>query len=368
MEHGSCPLRIGSQQQVIAGLGLVNTFAASPNGEFLVTSAVQVTDDPQPGQCSLWNLNDLLNSPQAAPNAILTGVHKSEVTAIAVSPDNKQIATGGRDGVIAVWETEASHSIASLRAHTKNSIVTSLHWFPDGTLASSGLDGKLAQWRIEADSGDPGSPGRLTKIQEFQREKTPIESMQLSPDGLQILTLSVETVRDTQSTRHHLDVWSAVDPKSRHRIQLATVAGKPPATVSSAEWSPDGQRLLVCVNGIVQIVDSQSWKIMRVFSAGPGTCTYARIADQLSRITGNEFLVTFDGTAAHLWNLDSGEQLASFRGPFPVSSVAFLNDGDQQFVVSGGASLRIFDGREDLLTFGRPLFRRVKARPLRSRL
>ncbi|MDA1230211.1 MAG: protein kinase, partial [Planctomycetota bacterium] len=350
-------LRIGIQQQVIAGLGLVNTFAASPNGEFLVTSAVRETVDPQPGQCSLWNLTDLLNSAKASPAAMLTGVHKSEVTAIAVSPDNRQIATGGRDGVIAVWETDSARPIASLRAHTKNTSVTALQWFPDGTLASSGLDGKLTQWRIDANSSDPESSGRLTRIQVFEREKTPIESMHLSPDGQQILTLSVETVRATQSSKHHLDVWFAVDPTSRHRVQLATVAGKPPVTVSSAEWSPDGKRVVVCVDGIVQIVDSQSWKITRVFSAGPGTCTDARLADQLSHITGNEFLVTFDGTAAHLWNLDNGEQLASFLGPFPVSSVAFLTAGDQQFVVSGGASLRIFDGRADRLTFGRPLFR-----------
>lgn len=350
-------LRIGIQEQVIAGLGLVNTFTASSNGEFLVTSAVQAADDPQPGQCSLWNLNDLLNSARASPAAMLTGVHKSEVTAIAVSPDNKQIATGGRDGVIAVWETNRARPIASLRAHTKNTIVTSLQWFPDGTLASSGLDGKLTRWQIDVSSSDPESAGRLSRIQAFEREKTPIKSMHLSPDGQQILTLSVETVRATKSSQYHLDVWSAVDPKSRHRVQLATVAGKPPVTVSSAAWSPGGQRLVVCVDGVVQIVDARSWKIIRVFSAGPGTCADARLADQISRIAGNEFLVTFDGTAAHLWNLDSGELLASFRGPSPVNSVEFLTSGDQQFVVSGGASLRIFDGRADRLTFGRPLFR-----------
>ena len=350
-------LRLGVQRHVIVGLGLVNTFAASPSGEFLVTSAVQDADGPEPGQCSCWNLKALLSSTDAKPFAVLAGAHKAEVTAISVSPDNQQIATGGRDGLIAVWDAVTGQLITSLRAHTKNTIITSLYWMRDGTLVSAGLDGQLPLWRVETVSGNSETVSRLTRLSAFPRGKTPIESMVLSPNGTQILTLSVETDRSRNRTLCHIDVWSVGEPESRYRVQLATVAGNPPDFITSADWSPDGRKLLVCVNGVVQIVDTESWKIIRVFSAGPGKCTDAQFAEQLSPTGAANLIVTFDGTTASLWDLESNEQLANFRGPFPVSAVGMLSDGDQDFVVAGGISLRVFGGQEGTETFGRPLFR-----------
>ena len=350
-------LRLGVQRQVIVGLGLVNTFAASPNGEFLVTSAVQDAESPEPGRCSCWNLNALLSSTDTKPIAILTGAHQAEVTAISVSPDNQHIATGGRDGLIAVWDAVTGQLKTSQRAHTKNTIITSLYWMPDGTLVSAGLDGQLPRWRFETVAGDSETVRRLTRMSAIPRGRTPIESMQVSPDGQQISTLSVETDRVTKKTRSQLDVWSLGESESRHRVQLAAVAGNPPEFITSADWSPDGQELLVCVNGVIQVVETESWEIVRVFSAGPGTCTAAQFAEQLSPTGATKFIVTFDGTTASLWNLANGEQLANFRGPFPVSSVAMLSDGDHDFVVAGGISLRVFDGQEGTETFGRPLFR-----------
>ncbi len=350
-------LRLGVQRQVIAGLGLVNTFSASPNGEFLVTSAVMDSDSSEPGQCSFWNLKTLLSSTDAKPFAVLAGAHKAEVTAIAVSPDNQQIATGGRDGLIAVWDAVTCKLITSLRAHTKNTSITSLRWMLDGTLVSAGLDGQLPRWRVETVATDSGTVHRLTRMSAIPRGKTPIESMLVSANGQQILTLSVETDRVTKKTRSHLDVWSLGDAESSHRVQLATIAGNPPDAITSADWSPDGRQLLVCVNGVVQIVDTESWKIVRVFSAGPGTCTDAQFAEELTPAGAAKLIVTFDGTTASLWNLGSNEQLANFRGPFPVSAVGVLSDGDQDFVVTGGISLRVFGGQESSETFGRPLFR-----------
>ncbi len=350
-------LRLGVQRQVVVGLGLVNTFAASPNGEFLVTSAVRDADGSAPGQCSFWNLNALLSSTDAKPFAVLAGVHKAEVTAISVSPDNQQIATGGRDGIIAVWNAFSGKLITSSRAHTKNTIITSLCWMPDGTFVSAGLDGQLPRWRVETVSGESGTVSRLTRMSAISRGKTPIESMLLSPNGQKILTLSVETDRVMKKTRSHLDVWSLGEAESRHRVQLATVAGNLPESITSVDWSADGRQLLVCVNGLIQIVDTESWKIVRVFSAGPGPGTEAQFAEQLSPTGEANLIVTFDGTTASLWNLESNEQLANFRGPFPINAVGVLSDGDQDFVVAGGISLRVFGGQEGTETFGRPLFR-----------
>lgn len=354
--------RVGVQRKVITGLGLVNSFAVSSNGEFLVTTAASDSNESGFVHCCLWNLPALLNSPVTTPAGVLAGGHQKDVTAIAVSLDNQQIATGGRDGIIAVWDAATAQLIASLRSHVKNTSVTSLQWLPDGTLMSSGLDGQLSRWQLQPGSRESGTDRRLTKLKAFRRERTPIEQMHVSDDGQRIVTLSVESTADAanpsrKTNEHHVDVWSATQSNSAHRVRLATVAGKRPSAITSVAWSPAGRRLIICSDGNVQIVDADSWRIERVFSVGHGACTDAQFARHSSQSPDAEMIITFDGTSARLWSLKSGEQIATFRGPFPITSLGVLYAGDQRFVVSGGTSLRVFDGRDNLLTFGLPLFR-----------
>lgn len=64
-------------------------------------------------------------------------------------------------------------------------------------------------------------------------------------------------------------------------------------------------------------------------------------------------LVTQTHNAAFLWRMKDGANLVNFRPQGPVFSAGYSSDG--RFVVTGGRSVRIFDGNEQHVTFARPL-------------
>lgn len=371
--------RIGGQQQVISGLGLVNTFSASPDGRFVVTSGLTDDDKKKIGRCSIWQLSDLLKT--VVPKAMnhLEGSHRAEITAISVSHDSRRIATGGRDGVITVWDSATAQQLARLRAHGKDTIITSLIWLDDGSLLSAGLDGKVTRWSVvpglespptstgpdeqkEADNS-PLSANRLERIAIYERDKTPVEQMSVSPDGSQILVISVETDRKQKTSKYHLDHWHLENPESRKRIVPATVSGQKPLVLTSAQWSSDSQRVLLCADGVVQVFETEKWKVVRVFAAGASGASDAQFVER----SGNDVnpasdqIITFDGTIASLWDLTTGRHLVSFRGPYPVTTVACADLPGNQLILAAGESLRAFDGNPWTHSFGRPLFHLQKA-------
>jgi WD40 repeat protein len=379
--------REGVQQQVIGGLGLLNTFAASADGKLLVTTSVRHQSVPANHHTCLWNLQSLMTATHPVPVATLQGTHRGEVTAISVSPDSRFIATGGRDGVVAIWDVKDSQRITSLAAHAKNTIVTSLEWLKDGSLLSAGLDGKLTQWSFAPavnalasaavrtenanDSGPAEKPTtqpvfRLTPQTRFTRGRTPIEHIAVSPDQTRMLTVSVVTDRTSKKTTCLLDHWWLNSPATPERINLAAVAGKSPETISSAQWSADGRQVLVCAADCVQVLDSDSWKVVRVFSAGGSGVTDAQFVNPVSGMmptseiadagSKRELVITFDSTDATLWDLADGSPLVSFTGPSPVREVAVLEGTMGRFVLSVGQSLQVFDGGSQNEQFGRPLF------------
>ncbi|MFO1001671.1 MAG: WD40 repeat domain-containing serine/threonine-protein kinase [Planctomycetaceae bacterium] len=375
--------RLGGQQQVLAGLGLVNTFAASPDGQFLVTSGLTDDDQKKAGRCSVWKMSDLLSSVIPKASSHLEGSHRSEITAISVSKDSLRIATGGRDGIITIWDSTTAQQQARLRAHGKDTIITSLVWLTDGSLLSAGLDGKVARWSVvpnsasdtndvasstesddEKDLENSAMPAcRLERLASFQREKTPVEQMNVSPDETQLLLISVETDRSQKTSTYHLDHWHLSSPESRKRLVPATVSGKKPLTLTSAQWSADSRRVLLCADGVVQIFDANTWKVIRVFSAGVSGASDAQFVEQTgpTKASTSDQMVTFDGTNASLWDLTTGRHLVSFRGPYPITKLASIDMPDVSLILAAGESLRAFDGKATEESFGRPLFHLQKA-------
>jgi WD40 repeat protein/serine/threonine protein kinase len=374
--------RLGGQQQVISGLGLVNTFAASPDGQFLVTSGLTDDKKTKTGRCSIWKLADLLSSVIPKASIHLEGSHRSEITAISVSKDSRQIATGGRDGIITVWDSKTAQRQARLRAHGKDTIITSLIWLNDGSLLSAGLDGKVARWSVapnsESDTTDAAAEVasddekevnpvqaayRLERVASFEREKTPVEQMTVSPDETRILVISVETDRKQKTSKYHLDYWQLAAPESRKRIVPASVSGQKPSTLTSAQWSADSQRVLLCADGVVQIFDANTWKVTRVFSSGGSGASDAQFLERpgSGEAPTLERVIIFDGTMASLWDLTTGRHLVSFRGPYPITTVACADLADHPLILAAGESLRAFDGNPSGDSFGRPLFHLQKA-------
>lgn len=392
MDAGS--KRRGVQLQVIHGVGLLNAFAASKDGRTLVTTASD-SSSSRAGDCLVWSIPDLLSTSAPKPVLTLTGAHRSEVTAIAISHDGGLIATGSREGMIAIWRSVDGAVITRMKAHAKNTSLTSLAWLRDGTLISAGLDGQLSQWSItKVVAGDSGSTAQqLRRSRRYDRDGTPIERVTVSPDERQMLVISAETSRKEKTTTYRLSVWtlfqdpaiqnlseslsgSAVaiptdneqkdstgrkssDRLAERRVSLASVEGQAVQNITSAHWSDDGHQVVVSTDLGIQLIEVEMWRVTRVFVPGSFSASDAQFTGQNANANENS-IVTFDGTTIGWWNLSSGELICQFRGPFPVTAVSLTSAEAGKQVLAAGRSLRVFDGQPESDQFGRPLFHQQK--------
>ena len=70
------------------------------------------------------------------PELILQAGHTRSVNAVAFSPDNRWLASGGKDDVIKIWDLANGNVLRTLYGHTGN--VNALAISPDGKLLASG--------------------------------------------------------------------------------------------------------------------------------------------------------------------------------------------------------------------------------------
>ena len=114
----------------------IKAMACSPNNKLLVTGG-------RDRQVVVWNLektNEVLYGP-------LIG-HKDEITAIAYSVDNKTFASGAKNAEIYVWDTfKGAPSAQDFNGHVGR--ITALAFCPQGRrLGSGGLDHKVNVWSV----------------------------------------------------------------------------------------------------------------------------------------------------------------------------------------------------------------------------
>ncbi len=76
----------------------------------------------------------------------------TKIRPVAWRPDGAQLAGGGDDGIVYVWDAATSVLLQQLTGH--RSMITSLAWSPDGTrLAASGSgkeEGELFVWEVQS--------------------------------------------------------------------------------------------------------------------------------------------------------------------------------------------------------------------------
>jgi len=83
-----------------------------------------------------------------APELVLNIDHVGEISALAVAPDSKLIASGSRDRTVKLWDAASGKLLRTLTGHRE--AVVSVTFAADGaTLYSGSRDGTVKAWAVQ---------------------------------------------------------------------------------------------------------------------------------------------------------------------------------------------------------------------------
>lgn len=171
-----------------------DTTVALPTGATrgILSASGQVAVMRDKGEVNVWDVKTRKNR--------TTFHHDQQVTSVAVSPDEKLVATGARDNLVRLFDAQTGTLRTTLAGHGQGTIflpsaVYSLSFSPDGQwLVSGGHDGKVVVWDV-------------ANAKERSHAKIPgppiVSSVAFSPDGK-----SVAASFENAGARRGIRVWA----------------------------------------------------------------------------------------------------------------------------------------------------------------
>jgi WD40 repeat protein len=214
--------------------------------------------------------------------------HQAGVSAVALSPDGKLLASAGEQ--VRLWETRTGKPVRRLQV-----AAVAVAFSPDGkTLASAGRDRMIHLWDVETGKDRDQLKGH----------RHGIVAVAFSPDGKLLAS------GDGQAT---IRLWDVASGKETQKMDVQSIA----ETLSLA-FSPDG-KTLACAG---------AWNDTSFMPKG------AKLNIQGVEVTRKE------GYAVLLWDTASGQEVRRFTGlQAKLKSVAFSPDGKS--IAAGSADGRI---------------------------
>jgi WD40 repeat protein len=182
------------------------------------------------GYARLWDLNNATAAPLE-----LKG-HRKPVTAVAFSPTGELCATGGDDGEIMLWKTEARELVAPVVGHRPGQAITALHFTAPDQFVSVSRDNTIRVWKLDGKNvqaaGDPIE----------RRGSSDVVRLGVSPDGKHIL--------DPQA--YVMSILSLPDGRVESGFQNPSQASQ---FKNFALFSPDGRLVLTTssTEGVLQL-------------------------------------------------------------------------------------------------------------------
>ena len=294
-------------------------------------------------------------------HSLLEG-HTSAIHAVAFSPDETTLATGGWDGKIQLWDWTTGRLLHSL--DNDNAIVSSIDFSPDGKiLATTGGYGKTRLWNPEsgemiaqlADNTNYASAVRFAprgdtvavafnkeiwlwdvaserEVRKLTSPNVSLRSMAFSPDGQEIASAGVG---------YEIVVHDVATGDTRR-----TLKGHNHNSMGIA-YSPDGSRLAACSTDVISgtcpitIWDTRAGQVLTVLRANPGANNLAFSPD------GKTLAVAGRNSSVYLWDIATRKYDKLTGHGDQVLAVAYSVDGRRLASAGMDQKTRIWTARAD---------------------
>jgi WD40 repeat protein/tRNA A-37 threonylcarbamoyl transferase component Bud32 len=254
--------------------------------------------------------------------------HSNVVSSAQFSPDGKRIVTASMDKTARIWDAATGQPLTEPMKHTN--MVYSAQFSPDGArIVTGSWNGSARVW--DAVSGQPltGPLRRRGALMNSSGPKASIlYSAEFSPDGQRILTASDD---DTAC------VWDARTGKLLTGPLEHTSGAM--ASVVSARFSPDGTRILTASAEDARVWDAVSGQPLTEPLKHSNSITSAQFSPD-----GRWIVTASTDHTARVWDAQSGQPLTE---PLPhgdiVNSGQFTPDGRQILTISEDGTARVWD-------------------------
>ena len=344
----------GRELVALPDTGVYGVVEISRDGEWIVTAG-------RKNSAQVWNTPNVLNSRRPQPEFVLNDQHRYRVTAVAIAPDSSRLLTADREGQIVFWDTKSGKVIGRKRNSHSGEVVKA-EFLGDGSqLLTAGVDRRVVLWNIvETDAGL-----ELRRVRQFDHEGM-VVSLAVSSLGDRFLSVSrrgdkgsPKAVASQPKTK--VTLWT-IDSGKQQVVELtspsASSSGSESTRTPVPAWSANGKTAVVTTpDGSIHFYDSDANRVTSSLRVDNSEGAAARAQPYAAILRPDEptplHLLTQTHNAAFLWRIKDGTNLVNFRPQGPVFSAGYSSDG--RFVVTGGRSVRIFDGNEGLITFARPL-------------
>lgn len=281
--------------------------------------------------------------------------HDDDVMALAISPEGRRLATGGRDHSVKLWRLFDCREERVLAGHTN--VITSVAFSPDGLILASASDDRTVKiWNAETGqlrgqlTGYPGhvtnvafAPGgkvvctagsdgivRFWNLETYEQQSTlkghtlEVNVVRFSPDGKLLASCADdETVR----------IWDVAA-----QTEVATLRGHV-GHVSCIAFSPDGNLLASC--GRDQRV--KLWNVSDKREKVSFNAHAARINSSAFSPDGVMLVTASDDKTVKFWRVDDQREVHTLRGHLgSVYDAAISPDGASMATCGENGSVKLW--------------------------